>query len=137
MRARCFRVIGLLLAGPIVLASSHSLPGRVVTAKGQADADVQAAVPPRFELDPSWPKPLPAGKAWPDLKRAATSVAVDSRDHVWIFQVPSAADREAEARGTHYLAVDSQGNIFNTGLQKFVFKGVPTRDELFGRSLSR
>ena len=34
----------------------------------------------------------------------------------------------------HYLTVDSRGNIYNTGLQRFVFKGVPTRDELLKRT---
>ena len=37
----------------------------------------------------------------------------------------------------HYLTVDSKGNIYNSGLQKFVFKGVPTLNELLNRTAGR
>jgi len=33
----------------------------------------------------------------------------------------------------HYITVDSTGNIYNSRLQKFVFKGVPTLNELLSR----
>ena len=83
-----------------LFANSPALPGNGVSGSEQANAKGLAdAVPPRFELDPSWPKPLQDGRSWPELQRAATSVAADSRDHVWIFQVPSPAARQAEAAG--------------------------------------
>ena len=37
----------------------------------------------------------------------------------------------------HYLAVDSKGNIYNSQLQKFVYKGVPSLNELLKRSDSQ
>jgi DNA-binding beta-propeller fold protein YncE len=33
----------------------------------------------------------------------------------------------------HYITVDSKGNIYNSRLQKFVFKGVPTLNQLLNR----
>ncbi|HYM03935.1 MAG TPA: hypothetical protein VET85_13370 [Stellaceae bacterium] len=44
----------------------------------------QAADPPRFEVDPFWPKPLPNN--W--ILGQVSSVAVDDQDHVWITQRP-------------------------------------------------
>ena len=38
--------------------------------------------------------------------------------------------------GNHYITVDSRGNIYNSGLQRFVFKGVPTLDQLLNRMSS-
>jgi hypothetical protein len=38
------------------------------------------------------------------------------------------------ARQSDCLTVDSRGNIYNTGLQKVAFKGVPTRDGFLRRS---
>jgi DNA-binding beta-propeller fold protein YncE len=43
-----------------------------------------AAEPPRFQVDPSWPKPLP--NQW--LMGQAAGVAVDAQDHVWVIQRP-------------------------------------------------
>src|SRR5688572_2521251 len=48
---------------------------------------------PRFEVDPFWPKPLPNN--W--YAGAVSSIAVDSRDHVWIVQRPRTL--EANERG--------------------------------------
>ena len=59
MRMWCFRLSGMLLVGLVVLGSSRTLLGRAGGAKAQAGARVQDAVPPTFELDSSWPKPLP------------------------------------------------------------------------------
>jgi DNA-binding beta-propeller fold protein YncE len=44
----------------------------------------ESAAAPTFEVDPSWPKPLP--KNW--LMGQAAGVAVDRRDHVWVIQRP-------------------------------------------------
>ena len=43
-----------------------------------------AAEPPRFQVDPSWPKPLP--NDW--ILGQAAGVAVDAQDHVWVIQRP-------------------------------------------------
>jgi hypothetical protein len=48
-----------------------------------------AADVPKFEVDPSWPKPLPNN--W-TLGQVA-GVAVDERDHVWIMQRPRSLSR--------------------------------------------
>ncbi|MGN6571724.1 MAG: hypothetical protein ACTHLO_09940, partial [Pseudolabrys sp.] len=42
------------------------------------------AEPPKFEVDASWPKPLP--NQW--LMGQAAGVAVDAQDHVWVIQRP-------------------------------------------------
>ncbi|NEU13356.1 hypothetical protein G3T14_14630 [Methylobacterium sp. BTF04] len=39
---------------------------------------------PRFQVDPSWPKPLP--NDW--IMGQASGVAVDAQDHVWVLQRP-------------------------------------------------
>jgi DNA-binding beta-propeller fold protein YncE len=39
---------------------------------------------PKFKVDPLWPKPLPG--TW--LLGQVANVAVDSKDHVWVFQRP-------------------------------------------------
>jgi DNA-binding beta-propeller fold protein YncE len=60
------------------------------------------ATPPAFEVDPSWPRPLPNG--W--LMGQAAGVAVDHRDHIWVVQRPKTATAPAppvlefDARGT-------------------------------------
>ena len=51
--------------------------------------EVRANDVPRFEVDPSWPKPLPNNWA---LGQVA-GVAVDARDHVWIIQRPNSLAR--------------------------------------------
>ena len=43
-----------------------------------------AAGPPRLEVDPVWPQPLPHG--W--VLGEVSGVATDARDHVWIIQRP-------------------------------------------------
>jgi DNA-binding beta-propeller fold protein YncE len=117
VRMWCFRVSGMLLVVLVVLGSSRTPLGRAAGGKTQTDARVQDAVPPAFELDPSWPRPSAVGKAWPDLKRAATSVAVDSHDHVWALYVPGAAEQQAEAAGAQVPRVfefDSKGNLLQS-----------------------
>ena len=43
-----------------------------------------AETPPTFQVDPSWPKPLP--NDW--IMGQAAGVAVDAQDHVWVIQRP-------------------------------------------------
>src|SRR5258708_18106807 len=45
----------------------------------------QTVQAPKFEVDMLWPKPLPTH--W--LLGSATGVAVDSRDHVWVVNLPN------------------------------------------------
>lgn len=65
------------------LARAHALPVTLVLAAagvlGSGTGLIQA--PPRVEVDPLWPKPLP--NHW--ILGSVTGVAVDSRDHVWVL----------------------------------------------------
>ncbi|MBI2015279.1 MAG: hypothetical protein HYS77_07055, partial [Candidatus Rokubacteria bacterium] len=95
-----------------------------------------AGLAPRFEVDPSWPRPLPNG--W-RLGQAA-GVAVDARDHVWVVHRPRTVDGppappvlELDAEGRllqgwggpgagydwpaseHGIFVDSQGHVWVAG----------------------
>src|SRR3954452_23057508 len=47
-------------------------------------ATAAAAEPPRFQVDPFWPKTLPNN--W--IMGQAAGVAVDAQDHVWGIQRP-------------------------------------------------
>ena len=108
------RVSGTLVLALILSTSSPALSGNGSSEQEEASEGLVDVMPPRFELDPSWPQPLPDGTSWPELQRAATSVAVDSHDHVWILQVPSPAARQAEAAGTtvpRLFAFDTAGNL--------------------------
>src|ERR1044072_3250663 len=52
------------------------------------------AEPPKFEVDPSWPKPLPGN--W--IIGTIGGITVASRNHIWINQRPSGLDaREKRA----------------------------------------
>ena len=114
MRVRCCRVSGTFMLALVLSTSSPALSGNRISEQAEVSEGRVAVAPPRFELDPSWPKPLPDGRSWPELQRAATSVAVDSHDHVWILQVPSPAARQAEAAGTavpRLFEFDTAGNL--------------------------
>jgi hypothetical protein len=73
----------------------------------------KAEPPPRFELDPSWPKqPLPSnwglGIVW--------GIAVDSRDHIWVVhQIAGQYTEEIRKAGKvpapAVLEFDQQGNL--------------------------
>ena len=109
-------VSAVLLAGLVMLGSAGVLPGKVVSAQAQGGGpELAGGIAPRFEPDPAWPKPLPEGTAWPELTRAATSVAVDSRDHVW--NLPGASVRQPVRRKAAGTAVprlfefDAAGNL--------------------------
>jgi NHL repeat len=65
------KAVRLLGAGILALAT---ITGRAAT----------AAEPPQFEVDPSWPKPLPNN--W--ILGQVAGIAVDGQDHVWIIQRP-------------------------------------------------
>jgi hypothetical protein len=71
-----------LLVVVAALAATSAASATFMTVNAVApDAPVR---PPRFEVDPAWPKPLP--DRW--LMGQAAGVAVDRHDHVWVVQRP-------------------------------------------------
>src|ERR687892_2747625 len=77
----------------------------------------KAVMAPRFEVDPTFPKPLPNG--W--YQGQTIGLWVDAQDHVWIVHRPDVLD-EAEAAADHntgecchiaapILEFDQQGNL--------------------------
>ncbi len=73
----------LFLARFAPLVASAALVGYALTLS--AHARMTHIDPPVFQVDPSWPKPLP--NHW--ILGAVVGVAVDSRDHIWITHRPS------------------------------------------------
>jgi len=61
------------------------------------------ATAPRFEVDPSWPKPLP--NSW--VVGEVSGIAVDADDHVWVLQRPRTVG--AAARGAAPTAPPPSG----------------------------
>jgi len=57
----------------------------IVLALAAALVTIQSTPPPRYRVDPFWPKPLP--NHW--ILGAVAGVAVDRRDHVWLTHRPS------------------------------------------------
>jgi hypothetical protein len=57
--------------------------------------DMATAGPPTYELDPSFPPELPNG--W--VMGVPTSVAIDSRDHVWVLSRPRTVPEDQMANG--------------------------------------
>ena len=62
---RCMMVGGAMFAVLVTLAHTQTLT-------------------PRFDVDPSWPKPLPNN--W--IVGEVSGIAVDTQDHVWVLQRP-------------------------------------------------
>src|SRR5438874_13076318 len=60
-----------LAAVPVAAQQIKSTPSKTVTA-------------PRFEVDMLWPKPMP--NRW--ILGSVTGIAVDSRDHIFLLNVP-------------------------------------------------
>jgi DNA-binding beta-propeller fold protein YncE len=52
-----------------------------------------AAEPPKFQVDPSWPKTLPNN--W--IMGQAAGVAVDAQDHIWVVQRPKTLTDDEKA----------------------------------------
>ena len=106
-----------------------------------ADADPMPSGPPSYELDPSFPPALP--NDW--VMGVPTSVAVDSRDHVWVLSRPRTVPEEQMANAApavmefdadgafvqgwggpadgydwpdteHGIFVDHQNNVWVTGI---------------------
>ena len=111
-----------LQAGALILSVCLLQACAAEAPEPAADVDFDAPPPagvPVFELDPSWPAPpADAGAPWPHLDRNATSVAVDPRDHVWMMQVPTPEDFEAEMAGgpqvPRVFEFDPAGNVIRS-----------------------
>src|SRR6267378_2857180 len=68
--------------------------------------------PPKYEIDPYWPKPLPNG--W--VNGWIGGVCVDARDHVFIVDRRNLTDNEKEAGhpAPPVIEFDSDGNVVNS-----------------------
>ena len=65
--------------------------------------------PPKFETDPSWPKPLPEG--W--ITGQLGGVCVDSHDHVIVVNRGDITDEEKETslQAPPIIMFDAAGNV--------------------------
>ena len=104
---RVWRVwLGVAVLTPVALFG-------VVVAAPQIEAvsQTQTEESPGFELDPSWPRPLPNNWAL----GAVWDVAVDSRDHVFILHAPGRYLEEIAKAGRvvapPVIEFDSEGNL--------------------------
>ncbi len=89
----------LLIGATFVVAVGALGVGQALferTAEAQAASSVMA---PYFEVDPTWPKPLPNG--W--YQGQTIGVGIDANDHVWIVHRADSLD-EVEAAADHSLA---------------------------------
>ena len=104
MCARTVYVAAILL---IVFGIAPVVPEKVAVAQAQPQQDEA----PSFQVDPSWPKPLPNN--W--TVGMVAGIAVDSRDHVWIVHRPTGApagDVEAGKQiAPPVIEFDPQGNV--------------------------
>ncbi len=117
MNSRSAFLVGLFATGLTLLVVAERTFERA-SAADQATATVEA---PRFEVDPTFPKPLPNG--W--LMGMAIGVAVDAQDHVWVVHRPdtlsaneAAADENPPTaqccrRAPPILQFDQQGNLLS------------------------
>ena len=61
------------------------LGAAILTAALIAGRTAMAGEPPRFEVDPYWPKPLPNN--W--ILGQIGGIAIDAHDHIWMIQRPA------------------------------------------------
>ena len=132
---------------------------------GEDSAMLEPALPdsmpagrvPTYELDPSWPPALPDGM----VMGVPTSVAVDTRDHVWVLHRPRTAPDDQRANAAppvlefdaagafvqgwggpadgydwpdteHGIFVDHQNNVWITGINPRAGANVSDRsDDMF------
>jgi sugar lactone lactonase YvrE len=68
-------------------------------------------VPPKFEVDPSWPKPLP--DRW--VTGIVGWVCVDAHDHIFILNRRNLTDNELDAghQAPPVIEFDPEGNVVN------------------------
>src|SRR5207249_3988139 len=71
-----------------------------------------AQTPPRYEVDPTWPKPLPEDWTWGRLG----GICVDSHDHVAVVDRRDISDEEAETshRAPPIVIFDAAGTVIKS-----------------------
>jgi DNA-binding beta-propeller fold protein YncE len=118
MKNRFSVAAGVFATGLVLLVGAERALERTA-AQGQAASMVEA---PKFEVDPTFPKPLPNG--W--LMGMVIGIAVDAQDHIWIVHRPdtlSAAEAAADEnpptakcckRAPPVLEFDQQGNLLRS-----------------------
>ena len=118
MQKRFSVTAGVFATGLLLLVAAERALERTA-AQGQPASMVEA---PKFEVDPTFPKPLPNG--W--LMGMAIGIAVDAQDHIWIVHRPdtlSAAEAAADQtpptakcckRAPPVLEFDQQGNLLRS-----------------------
>ncbi len=67
------------------LVAAAALATSPLSAQQAAHDHHAPEVPPNFQVDPFWPKPLPNN--W--IFGQVAGVAVDRRDHIWIVHRPA------------------------------------------------
>src|ERR1700733_1850024 len=84
--------------------------GLVLLATSQGGLAQSSA--PRYEVDPTWPKPLP--EKW--VTGQVSGVCVDAQDHVFIVNRNNMTDKEAEVaqQAPPYIEFDPDGNVVNS-----------------------
>src|SRR5438128_2900069 len=112
-RKRNFLIGATFVATFVVLAISQGVVQKAASAQAKA-ASVQV---PRFEVDPTFPKPLP--NHW--YQGMSIGVGVDANDHIWIVHRPDSVNaiEAAEdsktgaccAKAPPILEFDQQGTL--------------------------
>ena len=95
--------VGLVLLASVILVIALSHDGEEpATVLGSPSGEM-----PTFEVDPDWPT-IPDG--W--VLGQVASVAVDSRDHVWVLQRPGTLEpEETSMAAPPVLEFDPEGNF--------------------------
>ena len=118
MKSRISVTAGVFATGLVLLVAAERALEQTA-AQGQAASMVEA---PKFEVDPTFPKPLPNG--W--LIGMTIGIAVDAQDHIWIVHRPdtlsaleAAADENPPTakcckRAPPVLEFDQQGNLLRS-----------------------
>ena len=67
---------------------------------------------PRFEIDPSWPQPLPEGWIFAQIG----GVCVDSNDHIMVVDRSNITDEEKQTNipTPTFMMFDSDGKVINS-----------------------
>ena len=106
-RARNSGVGLTLLRTVVVLGLACGVSWSLATVRAQT----QPGGAPTFTVDPSWPEPLP--NTW--VIGTVASIAVDSRDHVWILHRPTTVSADELTDGQEVappvIEFDPEGNV--------------------------
>jgi DNA-binding beta-propeller fold protein YncE len=94
-----------------VLASGHEGPDGIAWSPVRVNV-MPAAAEPRFEFDPTWPKPLP--ERW--INGQVGGVCVDSHDHIMIVDRRNITEEEAETNvpTPTLIMFDQEGNVIDS-----------------------